>query len=179
MEDRHIPPIILSFPLRRFFENPYKILTPFVRRGMTVVDHGCGPGFYTIPLSYLVGKEGIVYAVDSSAKSIKVLESKLKKKGINNVKTFVSRNLNFIPSASIDFLLSKDVLCCTVLHKELAREIERVLKPGGKALVTIRIGKRSDPRSLSAEEFFSLFTNIERKGLSRFHAWVILSGEKK
>ncbi|BDC17620.1 hypothetical protein HS5_05100 [Acidianus sp. HS-5] len=141
---------------------------------MIVVDHGCGPGFYTIPLSHLVGEKGLVYAVDSNAKSIKVLEDKLRKKGINNVKSFVSRNINFIPSNSIDFLLSKDVLCCTVLHKESAEEIERVLKPGGKAFVTIRIGRGSDPRSLSAGEFFSLFNYIERKGSSKFHAWVVL-----
>ncbi len=174
VDDRHIPPIILSLPIRKLFENPYRALSSFIKPGMVVVDHGCGPGFYTIPLSYLVGDQGIVYAIDSDRKSIQVLENKLKKKGIKNVKTFLSRDLSFIPSTSIDFLLSKDVLCCTVLHKELARDIERVLKPGGKALVTIRRGGRKDPRGLSAEEFFSLFSYVENKGTSKFNAWVIL-----
>jgi len=47
---------------------------------MTVLDHGCGPGFYTIPLAYLVGEKGMVYAVDSDRKSIQALEDKLKKR---------------------------------------------------------------------------------------------------
>jgi len=175
VDDRHIPPFILSMPIRKLFENPYRTLSPFVKKGMTVLDHGCGPGFYTIPLAYLVGEKGMVYAVDSDRKSIQALEDKLKKKGIKNVETFLSRDLSFIPSSSIDFLLSKDVLCCTVLHKELAKEIERVLKPGGRALVTIRRFRGKDPRSISAEEFFSLFEYIEKRGVSIFSAWVVLN----
>jgi ubiquinone/menaquinone biosynthesis C-methylase UbiE len=172
--DRHIPPFILSFPLRRIFENPYTTLRPFIREGMVVLDHGSGPGYYTIPMAYMVGNKGIVYAIDSDRKSLQVLEGKLKKKGIQNVKTFLSRDLSFIPSNSIDFLLSKDVLCCTVLHKELAEDIERVLRKGGKGLVTIRKGRGKDSRSLSTEEFFSLFKYIKNKGVSKLNAWVIL-----
>ncbi|MFP3232785.1 MAG: hypothetical protein RXR08_03625 [Sulfolobaceae archaeon] len=56
--DRHIPSFILSSPLRRLFENPYSILREFIKEGMTVLDHGSGPGFYTIPMAKLVGEKG-------------------------------------------------------------------------------------------------------------------------
>ncbi|MBB5255265.1 class I SAM-dependent methyltransferase [Sulfurisphaera ohwakuensis] len=179
VNDRHIPPFILSSPLRRLFENPYSLLRKFIVEGMVVVDHGSGPGYYTIPMAKLVGEKGIVYAVDSDPKTISYLEKKLKKLGINNVKTIVSRNLSPIRTESVDFLISKDVLCCTVLHKELAKDIERVLKKGGKAYVTVRLGRvNKDPRALSAEEFFSLFTLIKEKGKRWLSAWVILEKPK-
>ncbi|MBN1880037.1 class I SAM-dependent methyltransferase [bacterium] len=50
--------------LRRFFQNPYKILRPYVRVGRTALDLGCGPGFFTIPMAQLVGESGRVIAVD-------------------------------------------------------------------------------------------------------------------
>ncbi len=165
--------LLLYFPpLRSIFENPYSTLRKYVKEGMTVVDHGCGPGFYTIPMSSLVGETGRVIAIDSDERSIGVLQSS-RKRGITNVKVLVSRDLSPI-STEVDFLLSKDVLCCTVLHEKLAKDIERVLKPGGVALVTIRKSRGNDPRGISAEEFFSLFTLVRDKGESRFKAWVLL-----
>jgi ubiquinone/menaquinone biosynthesis C-methylase UbiE len=172
-EDRRIPPFILSNPIRRIFENPGEILK-YVKEGMVVVDHGCGPGFYTIPLSRKVGDKGIVYAIDSDMKQIEVLNKKLDKLKINNVKTFVSRDLSPIPSNSVDFVLSKDVLCCTVLHNELAKEIIRVLKPGGLAFVSVKKGRKgSDPRSMTAEELFSLFPTYKERKNGLFTAWVL------
>lgn len=37
---------LLAGPLRRLFYDPEMILTPYVRRGMTVLDVGCGMGFF-------------------------------------------------------------------------------------------------------------------------------------
>ena len=34
--------------VRGWLQNPGKILAPYVREGMTVLDVGCGPGFFSI-----------------------------------------------------------------------------------------------------------------------------------
>lgn len=64
----HCCPPWLSFTLtnvfRRLAHDPAAILGPFVRPGDTVLDIGCGPGFFTIPLARLVGGTGHVVAVD-------------------------------------------------------------------------------------------------------------------
>jgi SAM-dependent methyltransferase len=58
----------LSFTLvnvfRRLAQNPERILRPFIREGDTVLDVGCGPGFFTVPMASLVGPRGLVVAVD-------------------------------------------------------------------------------------------------------------------
>ncbi len=33
---------------RRWIQNPRKILGPYMREGMTVLDLGCGPGFFLL-----------------------------------------------------------------------------------------------------------------------------------
>ena len=50
--------------LRRMVHNPVKLLKPFIEPGMTVLDMGCGPGFFTLDMARLAGPEGRVVAVD-------------------------------------------------------------------------------------------------------------------
>jgi len=54
----------LDNKLRKWLQSPVKILKPYIKEGMTVIDIGCGPGFFTIPLAELVGKNGKVIAAD-------------------------------------------------------------------------------------------------------------------
>ncbi len=50
--------------MRRLLQNPLKILRPYVQEGMTALDVGCGPGFFTLPMAQLVGSSGRVIAAD-------------------------------------------------------------------------------------------------------------------
>lgn len=54
----------LETRLRRWVQNPEKILSPYVKKGMTVLDMGAGPGFFSIPLARMVGETGHVVACD-------------------------------------------------------------------------------------------------------------------
>lgn len=51
-------------PVRHYFQDPEQILGELVAPDQTVVDLGCGMGYFTIPLARLVGKGGQVIAVD-------------------------------------------------------------------------------------------------------------------
>ncbi len=42
-------------PFRHFFHNPEKMIGSYVSKGMTVLDVGCGMGFFSIGLAKLVG----------------------------------------------------------------------------------------------------------------------------
>ncbi len=58
---------LLASPLRRLLENPERMLRPYVRPGMTVLEPGSGMGFFSLPLARLVGAEGRVVCVDLAA----------------------------------------------------------------------------------------------------------------
>ena len=61
-------PVALSGSLdnriRRWLQNPEKILRPYITEGMAVLDVGCGPGFFSLEMARMVGKSGRVIAAD-------------------------------------------------------------------------------------------------------------------
>ena len=74
----------LISPLRRLQLNPNKVLSPFVREGMTVLEPGPGMGFFTVPLARLVGSSGRVVALDVQPKMIKKLQRRLTNAGLEH-----------------------------------------------------------------------------------------------
>src|SRR5512143_3641127 len=54
----------LAAPIRRLWQDPRAIVSPWVSEGMTVLEPGPGMGFFTLELARLVGTTGRVGAVD-------------------------------------------------------------------------------------------------------------------
>jgi ubiquinone/menaquinone biosynthesis C-methylase UbiE len=67
----------LDSKIRRWLQNPQKILSPYVKEGMKVLDVGCGPGFFSIELAKMVGTSGKVYAVDLQEGMLQKLRGKI------------------------------------------------------------------------------------------------------
>ena len=74
----------LSSRFRRLFYNPNPLLVPLVNAGDTVVDLGCGPGYYTLPLARMVGDEGRVIAVDVQQEMLSTLRERAEEAGLAN-----------------------------------------------------------------------------------------------
>lgn len=64
--------------LRRWVQNPRRILKPYVHAGMDVLDFGCGPGFFSLELARLVGAEGHVIAADLQPGMLDKLHDKIR-----------------------------------------------------------------------------------------------------
>ena len=71
---------ILALPLRKLSESPDSIVGPYVQPGMTVVDPGCGFGFFSIPMAKMVGPKGRVVSVDLEPRAIERLKKKAAKR---------------------------------------------------------------------------------------------------
>ena len=67
---------LLASPIRRWIQDPFPIVSPYVQEGMTVLEPGPGMGFFTIPLARLVGPSGRVVAVDLQPRMIQGLKSR-------------------------------------------------------------------------------------------------------
>jgi ubiquinone/menaquinone biosynthesis C-methylase UbiE len=63
--------------VRRWIQNPKKILAPYVKDGMQAMDVGCGPGFFSVEMAQLVGKRGKVIAADLQDGMLEKLKLKI------------------------------------------------------------------------------------------------------
>lgn len=68
----------LDSRIRRWLQNPKKILSPYIEEGMTVLEVGPGPGFFTIDLAKMVGENGRVVAADLQEGMLQILKEKIK-----------------------------------------------------------------------------------------------------
>jgi ubiquinone/menaquinone biosynthesis C-methylase UbiE len=126
--------------IRKFFESPKNVIEPYAKKDQVIADLGCGPGVYTIALAQIVGPNGKVYAVDLDKKCIQMIEKKMYNESCHNIETHASSasDLSFIKDESVDFILANGLLCSMVDHRpEAVNEIKRILKPEGKAFLSL------------------------------------------
>src|SRR5271157_4508110 len=75
---------LLASPVRRLFEDPVRVVAPFVREGMTVLEPGPGMGFFTLELARLVGPSGRVVAVDLQPRMLSVLRRRARRRRLQD-----------------------------------------------------------------------------------------------
>ena len=142
MAGRVCPPwvgYLLLNPLRKLLENPKKILGRFVREGMTVLEPGCGMGYFTLPLARMVGPKGRVVAVEIQPKMLSVLNRRARKAGLLDridlrqagVDTLGVEDL----AAGVDFAAALHVVHEVPDPTSFLTEVRKALKPGSKLLV--------------------------------------------
>lgn len=108
--------------------------------GMTVADLGCGNlGYFALPAAKMVGKKGIVYAVDILKSALESVASRAKIQGLDNVET-VWTNLEIpgaakIPEASVDVAYLVNMIFQSEKDDIILQETHRLLKSGGKAII--------------------------------------------
>lgn len=73
---------LLLHPLRKLFENPARLFGNLVGEGMTVLEPGCGMGYFTLPLARMVGPTGRVVAVDIQPRMLAALGKRASKAGL-------------------------------------------------------------------------------------------------
>lgn len=71
---------VLVSPLRRLTQSAAKIVDPYVREGMMVLEVGPGMGFFTLELARRVGSTGKVIAVDVQSRMLDALRRRLRRR---------------------------------------------------------------------------------------------------
>jgi demethylmenaquinone methyltransferase/2-methoxy-6-polyprenyl-1,4-benzoquinol methylase len=123
---------------RRWLMNPVKILQGAgIQPAQTVLEVGCGTGFFTIPAAKLIGGQGCLVAMDLSSGYIEQVSKKVRNANLKNVRIVKRDALDTgLESASIDKTLLLGVIPFPLLPlNRLLPEIHRVLKPDGTLAV--------------------------------------------
>jgi SAM-dependent methyltransferase len=140
--DRHGPPDVeryirmLEDPGRRAWDDPDKVIEALeLQPADWVVDLGCGPGFYTLPLARAVNN-GLVFALDVEPRQLDRLNEHLAEQNLTNViPVLTPPDVPRAPLGRIDVVVVVD----TYHHLEhrgayLAR-LAPLLEPGGRIVV--------------------------------------------
>jgi ubiquinone/menaquinone biosynthesis C-methylase UbiE len=127
---------LLNVGIRKTVHNPAKILKGLIKEGTTMLDFGCGPGFFTIEAAKLVGDSGKIIAADLQQGMLDIV-----KKIITGSSLDSRIQLHKCDDEAINLSLKVDfVLIFWVLHEVPSQEsffcqIVDILKPGGKILL--------------------------------------------
>jgi len=140
MAAEHVCPWWLAYtfdhPGRYLYQRPQKMLGGYVAPGMTVMDVGCGMGFFSIAMARMIGERGAVIAVDLQQKMLDVLMKRAKRKRLAaRIRPHCCEQHRLGVLEPVDF-----VIACYVVHEvpdpdRLFTEIRACLKPNAKLLV--------------------------------------------
>ncbi|MHB8352294.1 MAG: class I SAM-dependent methyltransferase [Thermoplasmata archaeon] len=177
-EDRQCRPGALDNPFRRYFlpaRREIDLLT--VEPGMTVADLGSGVGYLLPEIGRKVGPNGRIYAVDIDGENLQ--QARQRAVGTRlEIHQRSAASVPEIPSGSVDRAVLSLVLCCMV-DKEAALDTAwRILRPGGRVLVSYprgRGGPRRRSRSLavSPARWSSLLARHPWTELPRPRSWLV------
>lgn len=132
---------LLDSGYRRRIQPPAQLIERSgIKKGMQVLDLGCGSGAFTPLIARAVGKKGKVYALDIQAGMLQQLENKLSRpenKDIKNTK-LIEGNAYALPfeDSSLHVVNMVTVLQEIPDRNRALHEVKRVLKHGGFLAVT-------------------------------------------
>jgi ubiquinone/menaquinone biosynthesis C-methylase UbiE len=102
-----------------------------IKPGFKVLDFGCGPGSYIVPLTELVGESGKIYALDIHPLAIRKVQDIASRKQLANVETILSDCQTGLPDNTLDAVLLYDAFHHLSSPDLVLKELHRVLKPDG------------------------------------------------
>ena len=138
--EQHVCPWWFAYsfdnPVRRLLHPPEKLLAPWVRPGMTVLDIGCGIGHFSLGMARMVGASGRVIAADLQERALTVVARRARRAGLADRITPHRCGAGSCGVAGpVDFALAFWMLHETPSAEEFCREIAGALSPGGRFLV--------------------------------------------
>jgi len=163
--DIHLHPVenasALEGRFRRLLQNPGRILKKYIRQGMTVIDLGCGTGFFTLEIAELLDGKGKVIAIDVQEGMLEILKQKLKN---SELKQYIQILNN--PAQSLGFTEKADfILAFYSFHEmkymdHIIQALKEIMNQKAKILISEQKGH------VSEEMFESIVNNMINNGFT-------------
>src|SRR5690606_12219567 len=114
----------------RSLEVDYRTLKPILKKGMTVLDVGCGTGSISKDIATVVGKSGKVTGIDNTEKFIE--SGKATYKSVENLELIHCDLFDFETDQKFDLIVSARTLQWLSNPKEALLKMKSLLKPNGR-----------------------------------------------
>ena len=126
----------LDNPVRNLVHKPLRILEAYVSKGMTVLDLGCGPGFFTIEMAKLVGEAGKVIAADLQQDMLDKVAAKINGTDLKQRIELHKCQVDTIGiSQKVDFVLAFWMIHEVPDQHGLFEELKSVMNPGCRIMI--------------------------------------------
>lgn len=114
----------------RSLDLDYRTLKPILRKGMVVLDVGCGTGSISKDIAEIVGPTGNVIGIDNSDKTI--ASGKQTYAPVKNLELIHIDLMDYTSVQQFDLITSARVLQWLSNPKEALAKMKTMLKPGGQ-----------------------------------------------
>lgn len=150
---------MLDNKFRKFFQDPQKILKPYIKEGMAVLDLGCGPGFFSIEIGKLINNSGTVICADLQEGMLDIIRQKIKGTDIETLFKFCKCDNSAINVPfKVDFVLAFWMIHEVPNQVKLFNELKSILKPQGQILII-------EPRGhVTGKAFNKMIENLNEIG---------------
>jgi 2-polyprenyl-3-methyl-5-hydroxy-6-metoxy-1,4-benzoquinol methylase len=149
----------LDNPLRKFFQDPQKIVGNFIRPGMTVLDLGCGPGYFSVEIAKMVGKSGRVIAADIQMEMLEKIRNKIAGTELEQrIKLHKCQAHTTGVTEKVDFIFAFYMIHEVPDQENLYKELKSIINPGGMLFI-------SEPKiHVTGKAFKKMVTGLEKYG---------------
>ena len=164
-EQKHICPAWgacgLDNSVRKLVHNPQKILQPFIKEGMTVLDVGCGPGFFSVEIAKLLNGSGKVIAADVQERMLGKIRKKIKGTTLEQRIELHKSDFDSIGIVEkIDFVFAFWMVHEVRNQKKFFEELASILKPNGLIFII-------EPKiHVSKKEFSKMVDMLKKDGFT-------------
>lgn len=150
----------LDTRIRRLVHKPQKILKPYINKNMTVLDLGCGPGYFTEELASLVGEDGFIIAADLQPKMLEKMRMKISGTNLEKrIEAHLCQDDRIGISKKVDFVLAFWMVHEVPDQQGLFEELKSILKPEGRIWII-------EPKfHVSEKSFKNMISLLESAGL--------------
>jgi ubiquinone/menaquinone biosynthesis C-methylase UbiE len=141
---------MLAASVRRLIHPPARLLRPYLSEGMTVMDIGCGMGFFSVPMAKMIGARGRMIAIDIQSRMLSGMAQYASKEAVADriephlcgADSLRTEKWN----GAVDFILLFMMLHEVTYQERMIREFYDALKPGGRLLLAepiVHVGKKT------------------------------------
>jgi ubiquinone/menaquinone biosynthesis C-methylase UbiE len=139
-KDNRVCPVELAGGLdnkiRRFLQNPERIVKPYIKENMVVLDFGCGPGYFSVEIAKILSGEGKVISADLQNGMLEKLSGKIKGTELEKRITLHKCEQDKIGiEEKVDFIFAFYVIHEVPDKERLFGEFKTLLKENGRIFI--------------------------------------------